>query len=87
MPKKQCPQEGGEVEREGTEANVASLHLLFISSMLPSSPSFYLSPAPAPALPLPFLPRRHACAPRGKRESDERAKGEGRRKESFSLEI
>ncbi len=57
--------------------------------MLPSSPSFYLSPAPAPApaLPLHSPPRRHACAPRKKRESDERAKEGGEQERGFTKHL
>ena len=68
-------------EKSNGEANVAMLHLLLISSMLP----FYLSSTPA--LPPPSPPRRHACGQRGERESDERAKEGGRTRNPFSLEI
>ncbi len=39
MPKKQCPQEGGEVERAGTEGTKAKSSFLF-SSYAPSRPAY-----------------------------------------------
>jgi hypothetical protein len=39
MPKKKCPQEGGEVEREGTEGTKAKSSFLF-SSYTPSPPAY-----------------------------------------------